>query len=308
MFAMSEYRFRIGDKDIDLIMNASGAHCKTKEQLDQLITNGMNTVITKTCTLNANPGNPIPNFQEINDHISVNCLGMPNYGYKYYRDLFLEYHKKITYIISMDASNWDELREMLLDYDSFISRLGITTRELVEINVSCPNKAGCSIIAYDPVELARLLENIKLLGLGSLDIGIKLSPYLDKMLVEKIGRILITYSSIVKYIVCSNSIPNAMIIDTTNGKPILSNITGGISGIANRLIGVSNVYQFQNIFIRAFGNIVKIIILGCGGVETSDDIQQYLHAGAKGVQIGRVLYVDGIGRVSNIWNHFQAKL
>lgn len=316
MFSMSGYRFMVGDKELDLIMNASGAHCKTKEQMDQLITNGLNTIITKTCTLEKNSGNPLPNFQEINENNSINCLGMPNYGYKYYRDLYLEYviQKKLTYIISLDASNWEELRDMLLDYDKFIMKNNNNnSRELVEINVSCPNKLDringkiSRIIAYDPIELSRLLENIKLLDLNYLNIGLKLSPYIDSYLLQQISDILITYSNLVKYIVCGNSIPNGMILDITTSKPLLSIGTGGISGTANRLIGVSNVYQFQNIFKNA-KKTCNIKIIGCGGIETSDDVMQYIIAGAKGVQIGRILYIDGVARVSNIWNHYQSKL
>lgn len=316
MFAMDGYRFSIAGKSCDIIMNASGAHCKTKEQMDQLITNGINTIITKSCTLEKNSGNPLPNFQEINDHISLNCLGMPNWGYKYYRDLYLEYSVKkgITYIISMDASNWDELREMLLDYDLFISNSHNHTRELVEINISCPNKTSANnkspgqIIAYNPQEVALILENIKLLDLQHINIGLKLAPYIDRYLLQQISQIIINYSSIVKYIVCGNSIPNGMILDITTTKPILSIGTGGISGTANRLIGVANVKQFREIFNSTGGECKNIIILGCGGVETSDDVLQYLIAGAKGVQVGRILYLNGVSSMNNIWHNLKAKL
>ena len=306
--------FEIEGKQLSTIMNASGCRSRYKEQLAQLVSSGMKTIITKTCTLHANLGNAEPNFRELNDNISINCLGMPNEGFHYYRDLLTGYYKLgITYIISMDASNWDELQIMLLEYDEYIYKmkysLGIdnTIRELVEINVSCPNKldietgttSSKKIIAYDPCELARLLENIKNLGLVNINIGLKLSPYVDKILLEQIARVLITYSSVVKYIVCGNSIPNGMIMNLETKEPLLSVKTGGISGTANRLLGVSNVYHFNKIFHSHEKNI-HIVIIGCGGIETANDIKEYFIAGVKGVQVGRVLYIDGVERLVNI--------
>ena len=330
MFSLDHKNIKIGDKNFNLLMNASGCRSKNKEQLANLIHNGMNTIVSKTCTLNSNDGNPEPNFMEINDHISINCLGMPNYGYTYYRDCYYEFKKlNVTYIISMDASNWNELENMLLDYDKYLSTHGhFNQREFVEINASCPNKltsvttdASCPnkldlkrcqisrIIAFDPILLARLLENIKLLDLQHITIGLKLSPYIDKYLLDEISKIIITYSSLVYYIVCGNSIPNGMVIDPINKKPILSVNTGGISGTANKLLGISNVYQFVNIFKDKLDKLDKTIhVIGCGGIETSDDVIDYLNAGAVCVQIGRVLYLNGVSKVSDIANNLLSKL
>lgn len=312
--------FHIDGKQFTNITNASGCRSKYKEQLDELVAGGMTTIVTKSCTLYENYGNPDPNFRELNEHISINCLGMPNCGFYYYRDLLPSYYMKgITYIISMDASNWNELKTMLLEYDKFIynmkSKLGIkdNIREFVEINVSCPNKLDINtgtttrIIAYDPVELSRLLENIKSLHLMNINIGIKLSPYVDKILLEQIANVILTYSSIVKYIVCGNSIPNGMIMDLKSGNPLLSVKTGGVSGTANKLIGVSNVYHFNNIF-HSREEKFNIVIIGCGGIETADDILEYFWAGAKGVQIGRVLYVEGVEKCIEINKKLLAKL
>ena len=317
MFSLDHKQIKIADKNFNILMNAAGCRSKTKEQLHNLVHNGMNTIVSKTCTLNSNDGNPEPNFIEINDNNSINCLGMPNYGYIYYRDLYPEFKKlNVTYIISMDASNWNELEKMLLDYNKYIHKYGhINQREFVEINASCPNKLDYKqgttsrIIAFDPILLARLLENIKLLELQHITIGLKLSPYIDKYLLDEISKILINYSELIHYIVCGNSIPNGMVIDPITKKPILSVNTGGISGTANKLIGISNVYQFVNIFKNKLDNQSKQIpIFGCGGIETSDDVIDYMNAGASCVQVGRVLYLYGVSRVSDIANNLISKL
>jgi dihydroorotate dehydrogenase (fumarate) len=295
-------------KPLSLVMNASGCHCRIKTHLDNLVDAGMTTIITKTCTLLQNKGNPEPCFQEINENISINCLGMPNQGYFYYRDLFLEYtNKRITYIISMDASSQEDLQTMLLNYNEFLSqlkaqnKLAIDSQEYVEINLSCPSTKCSRIISYDILAFARLLETIKSLELTNIVIGLKLSPYIDKVLLSQVGNLIIKYQSTARiaYIVCSNSIPNGMILDTSTGQPKLSGKTGGISGTVNKLLGVSNTWQFYELFQSAkMQSAIKII--GCGGIETNNDILEYLHAGAKGVQIGRILYLHSTEILNNL--------
>jgi dihydroorotate dehydrogenase len=215
----------------------------------------------------------------------------------------------------MDSSNWNELSYMLIDYDKYISVNGISEhKEFVEINIGCTNKLEIDknlknrIIAFEPLLLARLLENISLLKLQNISIGLKLSPYIDIYLLEEISKVILYYSNIIYYIVCSNSIPNGMVINSVNKKPTLSISTGDISGIANKLLAISNIYQFTNIFKKNLQNNKLIYIFGCGGIENSNDIIEYLNAGAICVQIGRVLYLNGISKVSDIANNLVSKL
>lgn len=291
------------------IMNASGCNCRTKEQLDSLVSAGMQTIITKTCTLRPHSGNLPPVFIEVSPTLSVNCLGMPNLGYTYYRNLYPEYHAKgINYIISMDASHLDNLLEMLQDYDSYLGKLQKVEPPIrgsasayVEINLSCPSTTCPRIIAYDILAFARVLESIKLLELVNIRIGLKLAPYVDKVLLQNIANLIMKYqeSARIGYIVCANSIPNGMVINPDTGVPILSSKTGGISGVANKLLGIANVYQFNELFQKQ-GKRQSIQIIGCGGIETLRDVQDYLAAGADSVQIGRLLYTQGITAISSI--------
>jgi len=297
---------------LSTIMNASGCHCRTKAQLDSLVAAGMKTIITKTCTLLPNKGNAQPVFLEIDSTTSINCMGMPNLGYSYYRDLYLEYYNRgIKYIISMDASNQEQLIEMLQDYDIYLShlkqeiRIPVECKEYVEINISCPSSACPRIIAYDMITFARMLETIKHLELCNIQIGLKLAPYIDKILLEQISHLISKYQSSARiaYIVCSNSIPNGMVINNNTGKPVLSAGIGGISGKLNKLLGISNTWQFDKILSSSgIGTRQSISIIGCGGIETMDDIKDYITAGADSVQIGRYLYVNGHECLKNIIN------
>jgi dihydroorotate dehydrogenase len=298
---------------LSTIMNASGCYCRTKVQLDSLVAAGMKTIITKTCSLLPNKGNAQPVFLEVGTDASINCLGMPNQGYSYYREFYLEYKLRgITYIISMDASNCNELLEMLQDYDTYLSNLKRELRisseclEYVEINLSCPSTSCPRIIAFDTLAFARLLENIKLLELCNIQIGLKLAPYVDKILLEQICQLICKYQSFarISYIVCSNSIPNGMVINADTGKPVLSASTGGISGKLNKLLGISNTWQFNNILSNN-GLRKSINIIGCGGIENYNDIHEYIAAGADSVQIGRYLYINGADCLKHIIHNFN---
>jgi dihydroorotate dehydrogenase (fumarate) len=197
----------------------------------------------------------------------------------------------------MDASNLDNLLEMLLDYDTYISsqKQTISTSEYVEINLSCPSTTCPRIIAYDILTLARVLESIKLLELHTIQIGLKLAPYVDKILLQNVANLIVRYQSSARigYIVCANSIPNGMVVNPDTGVPVLSAKTGGISSVANKLLGVANVYQFNEL-LQKQGKRQSIRIIGCGGIETLRDIQEYLAASADSVQIGRFLYTQGV--------------
>jgi dihydroorotate dehydrogenase len=131
-----------------------------------------------------------------------------------------------------------------------------------------------------------MCERINVLNLQMIDIGFKLPPYLEVAQLEKIADIILEYreKSNIKFIVCCNTIPNGLALDKF-GKPVLSSTIGGISySIVNKLLGLSNVYQFRQYFNHSSVQSIKII--GCGGIKTADDVEDYLNAGADLVQIG----------------------
>ena len=305
-------------KYLDTVFNSSGCWATTKAQLDDLISrNKVKTIVTKTCTLNHKQANPRPNFISIRGNcegVYINCMGMPNMGYHYYRDLWLDYYKAgITYIISMDASNWNDLKYMLLDYDMYLDKhlnsgeKKEKEKELIELNISCPNLYNLHnyvsgtgtnyisrrLISYDPIKLNELLDTIRKLNLKHITLGLKMSPVIDVELVSELSVIINKYLDIVSYIVCSNTIPNAMLLDTKTGEPILSNKTGGISGQVAKLISISNIVQYSKLLNK------NIAIIGCGGIRSVEDVEEYIKAGAKSVQIGTMFYIDDEFSIDN---------
>lgn len=268
------------------IMNSSGCWCTNENQLDELYNTKLNIIVTKTCTLNQKDGNLEPTYYKIND-IHINSKGLPNKGYNYYKNLYNKYNlynKKFILSISWENDENNTL-ELLKDYDNHVIK-----KELVEINLSCPN-LNYGIPSYDYILLDKLLKLINDLKLKNLFFSLKLSPYLDHILCNKIINI-INVSPLrdnIKYIVLSNSIPNCLILNNNN--PVLSNIYGGLSGKLNKYISLSNVYYFRNRLDK------NIRIIGCGGIETIEDIKDYLNNGADFVQLGSCFYDNSTNRL-----------
>jgi dihydroorotate dehydrogenase (NAD+) catalytic subunit len=152
---------------------------------------------------------------------------------------------------------------------------------MVEINMSCPN-IEYRIPGYHCKDILKLVEYLSNLNTKKIVYGIKLPPIFEIEKCIKISKILNDNNDIIRFIVCSNTIPNGYTRDI-----ILSNVYGGISGRINKYIALSNVKTFNNI-------LKNIHIIGCGGVYDTDDIVDYINEGASLVQIGSSVYNDVI--------------
>ena len=284
----------IGDQIfVHPVINASGCWCKNYDQLVEINNNHeYSGIVSKTCSIKPFGGNPEPNLfiADSQDYI-LNCMGLPNNGFDYYAHHFKQFTDK-PYILSLNGADIGELIAMLVKYNDIIASYycdtsGYITRQLVEINVSCPNILNhTEIIGYHPEIIKSMCERISVLNLQMIDIGFKLPPYLEVAQLEKIADIILEYreKSNIKFIVCCNTIPNGLALDKF-GKPVLSSTIGGISySIVNKLLGLSNVYQFRQYFNHSSVQSIKII--GCGGIKTADDVEDYLNAGSDLVQIG----------------------
>ena len=276
----------IGDiKFNNPILNASGCWCMNEEQLDNLYTSRVGGIVSKTCTIFSKEGNAEPNYyysKEIGAHF--NCKGLPNLGYQYYRNLSKKYTEK-PYIISLSFDNYDDLKVLLNDYEKYTDEKTF----LVELNLSCPNLHS-TIIGYNSYQFNKLLNILKSYNLKNIRFGLKLPPYLQLDLMDEISKIINEFTGIVKYIVLSNSIPNCLQLN--QGQPVLSNIVGGMSGKSNKCISLSNVMYFSRILNK------EIKIIGCGGIDSVEDIKDYLNNGASFVQLASCFYDVESNRLS----------
>lgn len=257
-------------------LNASGCWCSDENQINELYNSELGAVITKTCTYLPKNSNEEPTYYKLND-IHINSKGLPNPGYFYYKNLYEKFSGKKQFILSIAWEHNGKTIDLLKDYNSFVKK-----KELIELNLSCPN-LNHNIPAYDDVLLDKILKMINNLKLHNLYFSLKLSPYLDHSLCDKIINVINNNeNNIIKYVVLSNSIPNCLIL--SDNKPVLSNKYGGLSGKLNKFISLSNVTYFKDKLHKT------IKIIGCGGIENIDDVRDYLNNGASYVQLASCFY------------------
>jgi dihydroorotate dehydrogenase (NAD+) catalytic subunit len=206
----------------------------------------------------------------------LNAIGLANVGLDNFIEEKLPWLKENldgTAIIPNVAGTSEE------DYCRVVERLEeIDNVWGLEINLSCTNvKHGAIHFGTNPYMVEDITEKLRFLTKKPLII--KLSPNVSD--IYDIASA--AQNGGADAISCINTLVG-MVIDTDKCRPVLANKTGGLSGPAIRPIGVRAVYQASR--------VVKIPVIGMGGITNSDDAIQYFLAGAKAIQIGTANFID----------------
>jgi len=148
-----------------------------------------------------------------------------------------------------------------------------------ELNISCPNvKKGGVQFGNDPAQVSEVVAAARKAATRR-PLWVKLSP-----LVADIGLIARAAESAgADALTVANTYP-AMSVDTRTLKSRLGNLTGGLSGPAIRPITLRLVWEAKK--------AVKIPVIGLGGIETVEDVLEYLSVGASAVQVGTANFAD----------------
>jgi len=155
----------------------------------------------------------------------------------------------------------------------------------IEINVSCPNVHGGTEFGADAGALRELVSAVRA-ELVSSKLIVKLSPIaVGQPSLSDIARAAIEAGA--DALTISNTVP-AMQIDVRTRRPVLSNVTGGLSGPAVHPIAVKLVYDVYRNVAREAG----VPIIGLGGVSAWDDAAEFILAGASAVGVGTALFAD----------------
>ncbi len=261
-------------------MNASGVHCMTIEDLQELEKSDAGAYITKSCTLEKREGNPSPRYVDLALG-SINSMGLPNLGFNYYLNYVLEVQQNhdTPIFFSIAGMSPEENLEML-DSIQKSAFSGIT-----ELNLSCPNVPGKPQLAYDFQATEQLLE--KVFAFFKKPLGVKLPPYFDLAHFDQMADILNKFP--LTYVNSVNSVGNALYIDTEEEAVVIKpkNGFGGLGGQYIKPTALANV--------RAFYTRLKpeIQIIGTGGIETGQDAFEHLLCGARMLQIGTALHKEG---------------
>lgn len=269
-------------------MNASGCKCTTQKELEELNSEdcSANIVITKSCTLSSRTGNTVDEFgkntkwfSEI-PHGTINSNGLCNLGIDFYIEYGLTRNKhNKQYYISVAGTS---LSEKITILRRIVNNPGCC--DLVELNFSCPNIKQEDFLPEWVVidEGLKKIEDV----FPNLKYGVKLPPLFNKYQWRSMANVLNNKRNIM-YVSCCNSIPNGYFPSDNGGVIEPRGGFGGIGGLYLKPISLANVKVYNKLLHP------KIIIYGCGGVKTPEDVMDFKKCGAAGVQIGSWLMEEG---------------
>ncbi|HPR52338.1 MAG TPA: dihydroorotate dehydrogenase [Deltaproteobacteria bacterium] len=254
------------------IMSASGTFAYGEEFSEIFDLSLMGAVVTKGLSLNPKKGNPTPRVFETPCGL-INAIGLENIGV----DAFVR--EKLPFLRQFDVpiiANF--FGSVLEEYEQTAEKLNIDGLSALEMNVSCPNvKKGGIEFGKDPGTLFSLISKVR--SVTDKPLLIKLSP----MVTDICEMALAAQEAGADAITCANTIP-AMAIDEETRRPVLGNITGGLSGPAIKPVSLKLVWDVHK--------CVRIPIIASGGIVSYRDVIQFILAGATAVEIGSAALRD----------------
>ncbi|ARD56059.1 dihydroorotate dehydrogenase [Bacillus safensis] len=230
-------------------------------------------IMIKATTLEPRFGNPTPRVAETGAGM-LNAIGLQNPGLKGVLENELPWLEQFnTPIIANVAGSQVE------DYVEVAKQISQAKNvHALELNISCPNvKTGGIAFGTDPNMAASLTKAVK--KVSSVPVYVKLSPNVANIVeiaqaIEAAGADGLTMINTLI----------GMRLDLKTGKPILANKTGGLSGPAVKPVAVRMVHEVSQ--------AVSIPIIGMGGVQSAEDVLEFLLAGASAVAVGTANFVN----------------
>ncbi|WP_271328624.1 dihydroorotate dehydrogenase [Lactococcus muris] len=257
------------------IMPASGCFGFGEDYARYYDLNQLGSIMIKATTLQPRYGNPTPRVAETNAGM-LNAIGLQNPGL----DVVLS--DKLPWLYE----NFPELPIIAnvagseqYDYVAVCNKIGAAPNvKAIELNISCPNvKHGGQAFGTDPKVAHDLVKACK--EVADVPLYVKLSPNVTDIVeiaqaVETAGADGITMINTLM----------GMRYDLQTRKPILANITGGLSGPAIKPVALKLVHQVAQ--------AVDLPIIGMGGVMTAQDVLEFYLAGASAVAVGTANFSD----------------
>lgn len=247
------------------VILASGTFDRSIAQ--KIEVNKLGGLATKTITLKPRQGNPLPHIIKTK-YGWLNSVGLKNPGLQKYLKEELPFWQKFdTHIFTSIGGESEK------EYIELAKLLNGKTSS-IEINVSCPNITAKTFDA-DPLRLKKLILKIRKNFQGF--IVVKLSPNL--------ADIIFSAKSAVEGGADALTIANTYLgLELVKSKPIFQRIFAGYSGGAIKPLTMRLVWQVSH--------VLQTPIIGSGGVESAQDVLDYISCGAKAVQIGTANFLD----------------
>ncbi|MES5935785.1 dihydroorotate dehydrogenase [Mammaliicoccus lentus] len=248
------------------IMPASGCFAFGKEFSQFYDLSELGSIMIKAATKEARYGNETPRVAETASGM-INAIGLQNPGVHHIIEHELKYLEQFDVpIIANVAGSTEEEYVYVAEHISKSPNV-----HALELNISCPNvKEGGIQFGTVPEVASDLTKKVK--EVSSVPVYVKLSPNVTNIV--EMAKAIAQYADGITMI---NTLVGLR-VDEKTGKPIISNIVGGLSGPAIKPVALRMVYEVsQNI---------DIPIIAMGGVRTAQDVIDYISVGADAVAVG----------------------
>ena len=256
------------------VLTASGTFGYGEEFADFMNLADLGGFIVKGTTLNHREGNPYPRMAETPSGM-LNAVGLQNKGVDY----FIEHiYERITGFGSEPIVNVSGAS--VADYVEVCRRLRerCPLIKAVEVNISCPN------VKQGGMAFGTTCE-------GAAEVTRAVREAWDRTLIVKLSPNVTDIASIARAVedegADSVSLINTLLgmaVDVERRRPVLSTVTGGLSGPAVRPVAVRMVWQVAK--------AVKIPVIGLGGIMNARDALEFIMAGATAVEVGTASFID----------------
>jgi dihydroorotate dehydrogenase (NAD+) catalytic subunit len=255
------------------VMTASGTFGYGKEYADFVDLSQIGGIIVKGTTLNKREGNPYPRLAETPSGM-LNAVGLQNKGVDYFVQHIYPEIKDIDSQMVVNVSG-----ASVEDYCTTAERIDTLDRiPAIELNISCPNvKQGGMTFGTSCASVENVVGAVRKVYHKTLIV--KLTPN-----VTDIAEIAKAAEAAGADSVSLINTVMGMAIDAERRKPLLSTITGGLSGACVKPIALRMVWQVAK--------AVQIPIVGLGGIMNATDAVEFLLAGATAVEIGTANFID----------------
>lgn len=255
------------------VLTASGTFGYGLEFQDFIQLDKLGGFIVKGTTLKHRKGNSYPRMAETPSGM-LNAVGLQNKGVDYFIERIYPEIKDIETNILVNVSG-----STITDYAETAEKINALDHiPAIELNISCPNvKEGGMAFGTSCASAAEVVKAVR--RVYKKHLMVKLSPN-----VTNIQEIALAVESEGADSVSLINTLLGMAIDAKKRKPVLSTITGGLSGACVKPIALRMVWQVAK--------AVKIPVVGLGGIMCATDAIEFLLAGASAVQIGTANFID----------------
>ena len=254
------------------IMPASGCFSFGQEFSELYDLSRLGAIMIKAATHQPRLGNPTPRVAETASGM-LNAIGLQNPGVDHIIEHELKFLEKFDVPIIANVAG-----TAIEDYTEVAEKISQAPNvHALELNISCPNVKEGGIQFGTNVESAvRLTESVK--RVSKVPVYVKLSPNVTNIveIAQGVGKIADGLTMINTLV--------GMRLDK-NGKPLIANKTGGLSGPAIKPVALNMIYQVRQA-------MPDIPIIGMGGISTVDDVLDYISVGCDAVAVGTANFTD----------------